>query len=113
MAVPNAVVAERPTVNCPILAPPSSHVTLQIETVLMTVNWIEGLMMPRERCFLEAFETVRRKLSAVFRKKIDYAKVCEVRPARLVIDTRTADLRQNLIKNKAAIQIWVPSFISF
>jgi hypothetical protein len=60
--------------------------------------------MVRERSFLKAFQPLSRKLSAVLREKIDYAGVPEIPPPRLVINTRTADLRQDLTKNGPAIQ---------
>jgi len=61
--------------------------------------------MVGESSFFEAFQSLGRKLLAVLQEKLDYAGVPEISPPRFVIDTRTADLRQELIKNDAAIQI--------
>jgi len=55
--------------------------------------------------FFEEFQSLSRKLFTVLHEKVDYARISEISPSRFIIDTRTADFRQERIKNCAAIQI--------
>lgn len=78
MTVPSAIIAERPTVNYPILAQPDWCVDPQICTVAVTLNGIERLPPVGEWCFLQALKPLDGELSAVLGKKINHARVREV-----------------------------------
>lgn len=87
-----------------IFAAPTSNVTLQINTVPMTLNAIQTPTPVREWSFLNAFQPRSGELSSVLGKKSDYARIVKVRPPALVIDSRTADVEENLAKTEGVIQ---------
>lgn len=104
VTIPNAVIAERPSVDYSILCPILLDITGQVQAVFVTYDTPKRYFIAGKRSFCETCQSIGRKSPAMLHKKIDYTLVLEVCPFRLVVEARTANGQQKSRKSWAAIQ---------